>query len=145
MRTYWDTSAAINAAVSTAVMDRLDSGEHLARLHTLAEFFSTLTGRGVRVLDQAGKPALVVFDPNDCAAWLRRFATRVQFEELTKDEVLEGLDKAQSRGVQGARVYDYWHVLVSDKAKAGEILTRNTKDFEPLAQATGGHVKVRWP
>ena len=49
MRTYWDSSALINAAVSEAVMDRLDPGEHVSRLHTLAEFFSIMTSRGILI------------------------------------------------------------------------------------------------
>lgn len=54
--------------------------------------------------------------------------------ELTKQEALRGLDKAQSLGVQGARVYDYWHALVSHKAKSDQLLTRHTRDFQGLAQ-----------
>ena len=68
-----------------------------------------------------------------------RFAGRLVFEELTKDEALSGLDKAQRLGVQGARVYDYWHALVSNKAKSDELITRNTRDFQGLAQ------NVAWP
>jgi len=139
VKTYWDTSAAINAAVSTEVWNRLDSGEHIARLHLLAEFFATMTGRGVEILDQSGKPDRMIFNQQDCAAWLRRFSERVQFEELTKAELLQGLDKAQELGVQGSRVYDYWHALVSAKANVDELLTRNTRHFEGLAE------NVAWP
>ena len=139
MRTYWDTSAAINAAVSIEVWNRLDSGAHVARLHLLAEFFATMTGRGVEILDERGKPDRMIFSQKDCTAWLRRFSERVQFEELTKAELLDRLDKAQGLNVQGARVYDYWHSLVSAKAKADELLTRNTRHFEGLA------ANVSWP
>ncbi|MGO8678665.1 MAG: hypothetical protein ACLQVX_22710 [Limisphaerales bacterium] len=69
MRIYRDTSAAINAAVSTNVYRRLLTGQHV-------------------------------------------------FEESTREESLDGLDKAQARNVQRARVYDYWHALVSQKAEA---------------------------
>ncbi len=37
MRTYWDTSAAINAAILPEVFLRLKTGEHVACLHLLAE------------------------------------------------------------------------------------------------------------
>jgi hypothetical protein len=139
MRTYWDTSAAINAALSPEVFRRLDKGEHVARLHLLAEFFATMTGRGVEITDEAGNTDRMVFTQNGCAAWLREFADEVEFEELTKDEALNSLDKAQRLGVQGARVYDYWHALVSNKAKSNELITRNTRHFEGLA------VNVAWP
>jgi hypothetical protein len=42
-------------------------------------------------------------------------------------------------GVQGGRVYDYWHALVSSKARAGELITRNTRHFQGLAE------NVAWP
>lgn len=139
MRTYWDTSAAINAAISPAVFSRLDAGEHVARLHLLAEFFATMTGRGVEITDEDGNVDRMVFTQNECAAWLREFARRLKFEELTKDEALSGLDKAQRLSIQGARVYDYWHALVSEKAKANELLTRNTRHFQGLTE------NVAWP
>ena len=53
MTTYWDTSAAINAAISPEVFRRLENGKHVARLHLLAEFFATMTGRGVEIKDEA--------------------------------------------------------------------------------------------
>lgn len=43
MRTYWDTSAAINAAISPDVFRRLNTGEHVARLHLLAAFNELIT------------------------------------------------------------------------------------------------------
>jgi len=130
VKTYWDTSAAINAALSPEVFRRLDKGEHVARLHLLAEFFATMTGRGVEITDEAGNTDRMVFTQNECAAWLREFADRLEFVELTKEEALNSLDKAQRLGVQGARVYDYWHALVSSKAKSNELLTRNTRHFQ---------------
>ncbi len=139
MKTYWDTSAAINAAISPDVVARLEHGEHVARLHLLAEFFATMTGRGVEIIDEAGNIDRMVFTQNECAAWLRGFANKLEFEELTKDEALSSLDKAQRRSVQGARVYDYWHALVSEKTQANELLTRNTRHFQGLAK------NVAWP
>lgn len=139
MRTYWDTSAAINAAISPEVFRRLESGEHVARLHLLAEFFATMTGRGIEIIDEAGNSDRMVFSQDACAAWLKTFAAKVKFLELTQEEALKALDKARSRGVQGARVYDYWHALVSEKAEADELITRNTRHFQDLAP------KVVWP
>ena len=53
MKQYWDTSAVINALVSASVWRRLDSGQHVTRLHTFYEFFSTITGRGIKVTDES--------------------------------------------------------------------------------------------
>ena len=139
MKTYWDTSAAINAAFSPEVFGRLDAGEHIARLHLLAEFFATMTGRGIEITDDAGNVDRMVLTQKECAAWLKNFAQRVKFEELTKDEALTALEKAQIAGVQGARVYDYWHALVAEKTKADELITRNTRHFQGLTK------NVAWP
>jgi hypothetical protein len=139
MRSYWDTSAAVNAAISPEVFRRLDTGEHVARLHLLAEFFATMTGRGVEITDEAGNAERMVFTQNECAAWLKNFGQRATFEELTKEEALAALEKAQIAGVKGARVYDYWHALVADKSKADELITRNTRHFQGLTK------NLAWP
>ena len=139
MKTYWDTSAAINAAFSPEVFARLDAGEHVARLHLLAEFFATMTGRGIEITDESGTIDRMVFSQKECAAWLKNFAQRVKFEELTKEEAVTALEKAQSAGVQGARVHDYWHALVAEKTNADELITRNTRHFQGLAK------NVAWP
>jgi hypothetical protein len=139
MKTYWDTSAAINAAFSSEVLDRLDNEEHVARLHLLAEFFATMTGRGILLSDETGRINRMLFTQKECADWLKSFSQKVRFEELTKEEALAALEKAQSKGVQGARIYDYWHALVAEKAKADELITRNTRHFEDLAKT------VVWP
>lgn len=139
MRTYWDTSAAINAAFSPEVFGRLDVGEHVARLHLLAEFFATMTGRGIEITDDDGNVDRMVFTQNECAAWLKNFAERVKFEELAKDEALAALEQAQSKSIQGARIYDYWHALVAEKTKADELITRNTRHFQGLTK------NVAWP
>jgi hypothetical protein len=139
MRTYWDTSAAINAAISPQVFRRLNAREPAARLHLLAEFFATMTGRGVKITDEAGNAERVIFTQNECADWLKAFAEKVQFEELTKEEALTALENTRSAGVQGSRIYDYWHALVAEKAKADELITRNTRHFEGIAK------NVAWP
>ena len=139
MKTYWDTSAAINAAFSPEVLDRLERGEHVARLHLLAEFFATMTGRGIVLPDETGNLRRILFTQQECADWLKSFAQKVQFEELTIAEALAALDMAQDAGVQGARIYDYWHALVAEKAKADELITRNIRHFQDLAP------NVSWP
>lgn len=141
MRTYWDTSAAINALVSPEVSARLLTGQHITRLHLLAEFFAIMTGRGIEIMDSQRKAHRIVLAQNDCASWLRGFAEKLQFEELSKEELLDALDEAQARGVQGSRVYDYWHALAASKADADELVTRNAKHFEDLS----GPAKVVWP
>jgi hypothetical protein len=141
MKFFWDTSAAINAAISPTAAKRLDSGDHCARVHLFSEFFSTMTGRGIPSVDANGQPVRVVFDADEAAKWLRTFADRVTLIELDGRETLDGLDAAQARNVQGARVYDYAHALAAIKADADVVLTRNEKHFEGLT----GMARIEWP
>jgi predicted nucleic acid-binding protein len=138
LKSYWDTSAVINAAISPEVLARLDKGEHVTRWHTFAEFFATLTGRGVPI-PADGETVRFKLSGNECALWLRQFTDKISIVELDKMEVLEALDKAQSLGVQGGKIYDYFHAAASKKAKADELLTRNMDDFRGLADNIG------WP
>jgi hypothetical protein len=139
VRTYWDTSAAINAALSPEVFSAV--GQRNAR-GAVASFGGVFrhddrTRRGD--YRRSGNTDRMIFTQNECGAWLRKFAARLEFVELTKDEALNGLDKAQRLSVQGARVYDYWHALVSNKAKSSELITRNTRHFQGIAE------DVAWP
>jgi hypothetical protein len=138
---YWDTSAAINAAVNPAVKARLAEGQHFARLHLLQEFFSTMTGRRIEIRDANGKAARLVFTPEDAAQWLRDFAGRVTLIELDRTELLDALDAAGSRQVKGPKVYDYGHALCAAKAGVEVVLTRNAKDFTPMI----GSARIEWP
>jgi len=140
VKNYWDTSAAINALVSTQVWARLNTGEHFARLHMFSEFFATITGRGIPAKDQAGNPIRLALSPQDAALWLRGFRAKVKLIDLNDTETLDALDKAQVRNVQGGRVYDYFHALAAEKAQADALLTRNTNDFSGLTK-----LAIQWP
>ena len=125
---YWDSSAIINAAVSDAVAERLETDVHLARAHNFSEFFAIMTGRGIEI------PALgarAVWSPKDARRWLRDFASKVTIVDLSAEEWLDGLEQAGSN-VVGACVYDYGHALAAVKAGADVVLTRNRSDFEGL-------------
>jgi len=106
VRTYWDTSAAINALISPNVWARLDSGEHFARLHLFSEFFATVTGRGIPAKDNAGNPVRLVLTPQDASIWLKGFRAKVTLIELDDAEILSALARAHAHSVQGGRVYD---------------------------------------
>ena len=60
-----------------------------------------MTGRGVEITDDSGNTDRMVFTQNKCAAWLRKFSSKLEFEELTHEEALDGLDEAQRLSIQG--------------------------------------------
>lgn len=140
MKIYWDTSAAINALVSEKVFRRLNQGAHFARTHLLSEFFSTMTGRGIRVRDSSGQSAQLILRPDDAVEWLRLFAGKVTFTEVSVEAILDGLAKAGEKSVSGGKVHDYIHALAAENAKAKALLTRNTRDFSQLTE-----VPLEWP
>jgi len=137
VRTYWDTSAAINAAISPEVIAAWQPETTLPACISWRNSSPTMTGRGVEITDEAGNTDRLVFAQNECAAWLRTFAEKLNFEELTKQEALKGLDKAQSLGVQGARVYDYWHALVSQKSEVRRASYTQHAGFQWLGAECG--------
>lgn len=141
MKEYWDTSAVLNALVSQAVWHRLATGEHFTRLHTLYEFFSTITGRGIKLTDAEGNKISFTLSASDAARWLRQFSRRVQIVDLDLAQTLDGLDQAERKGIQGGLVYDYGHSLAADHVGADLLLTRNTDNFEHL----GGQARLEWP
>jgi hypothetical protein len=92
------------------------------RAHTLTEMFSALSGGNFRIRVPA----------NDAARMVRAVDGHLQFVNLTEDEILDALDKAQARGVRGGRVHDYMHALAASKAKADALLTADANDFNEL-------------
>lgn len=141
MMTFWDTSAAINSLVSAEVYDRLKAGHHAARSHLLAEFFSIMTGRGIKTIDEQQQEMQTVMSADDAVEWLKEFSAKLEWVDLDGAETIESLSRAQSLGIQGGRVYDYLHGEAAKKAGAKKLLTRNTKHFQNLA----GAVAVEWP
>jgi predicted nucleic acid-binding protein len=117
--TYWDTSAIVVALHDDDVRDRLNSGRHFTRTHSLCELFSVLTGGRFRVK----------YSPENAAALAADIAKDLVFVDLTADEVLQGLKEARRYQVFGGRVHDWMHAVAAEKAGAEELLTLNEADF----------------
>ena len=62
-----------------------------------------MTRRGVEITDATGNTDRMVFTQNECAAWLRKFADRLKFEELTKEEALSGFRLGQRSTLERTR------------------------------------------
>lgn len=122
MKPYWDSSALLETISDRQLEHRLATEGGYTRTHTLAEVFSALTGGNLQIRLQAKEAAKTV----------RALAGHVQFVNLTEEEILEALEKAQSRGVRGGRVHDYLHALAAAKAGANALLTADRNDFENL-------------
>jgi predicted nucleic acid-binding protein len=136
MRTYWDSSALLNALASKAVYDRLDAGENLTRSHGYVEVFSHLSGRGLPMRDGTRQKV----SSADAARMIASMSTRFSVRDLTLRETLSTIDAARKIGVQGARIHDLLHAASARLSRADLILTRD-KGFASLAPG----IKSEWP
>lgn len=124
-KTYWDSSALVEATTDLDLRLRVKAERPQTRHHSLAEIFSALTGGGnlgIRV------------DANEAAASLGDLARDLEFVELSADEVLKALQTARAKGVRGGRVHDYLHAIAAEKVNATEIITADENDFDGLTQ-----------
>jgi predicted nucleic acid-binding protein len=124
MKTYWDSSALIEALGSPDLMKRFSTGENITRTHSLAEIFSTLTG---------GKMQWRV-DADIAAEMVSGLRKDLELIDLNDKDVLAALRAAKSKGVRGARIHDYLHAVAAKKDGAKKFLTTDKFDFEGLLE-----------
>jgi predicted nucleic acid-binding protein len=136
MKTYWDSSALLNALSSKAAFDRFDTGEHITRSHGYVEVFSHLSGRGLPMKDGTRQKV----SPGDAAKMILSLSKRLSIRDLTASETLTVVQMAEQRGVQGARIHDLLHAHAARLAGAKLMLSRDGS-FSSL----GENLKTEWP
>lgn len=121
MKTYWDSSALVEALHDPILYGRIKPGENVTRAHSLAEVFSTLTkGKNFR------------YAPADAATIIADLKADLQFVELTADETLSAIEDASDQGVRGARIHDLMHAVAAEKSGASELITLDEAGFSSL-------------
>ncbi len=121
MKPYWDSSALIESTYDPALNSRLADHGGFTRVHALSEVFSTLTGK-----------VSIAMSANDAAKIIKAMLSHLELVELSSDEIVEALTKAQSLGVRGARIYDYVHALAAKKSGTKCLVTMDRNDFNGL-------------
>jgi predicted nucleic acid-binding protein len=121
MKTYWDSSALIEALHNPNLRSRIRRGENGTRPHSLTEVFSTLT-KGVNFR----------YSPADAAKMAGDLARDLDFVELSAADSVTTLKKASSLGVRGARIHDLMHAEAAIKYGAEELLTLDDSGFASL-------------
>ena len=124
MKSYFDSSALVEAASNLDLRLRVQSEKPLTRTHSLSEMFSALTGGG-----NLG----IRMDANDATAAIVDLARDLEFMELNSDDVLKALQTARAKGVRGGRVHDYLHAVAAEKGQASQIVTADKNDFSGLS------------
>lgn len=122
MKTYWDSSALIEALHIERLRRRLKPGSDASRPHSLAEVFSTLT-KGVNFR----------YSPVDATRMIADSAGDLDFVELTARDAVSAIKEAQALGVRGARIHDLMHATAARKYGAKVLLTLDTAGFQGLA------------
>lgn len=123
---YFDTSALIRAF-------RLGLAPcGVTRSHAVAEFYATLTGRGVTVETAAGREQLVLA-PADAAQAIKATFANMNWRDLTPAEVTAEIKEAVAANVQGAAIHDWLHAGAASLSNATHLATLNEKHFQVLA------------
>ena len=130
MKTYWDSSALVEALHDPNIRVRIKPRDNATRPHSLTEVFSTLT-KGVQFR----------YAPADAAKMIADLTADLAFVELNSAETLSGIREANSQGVRGARIHDLMHALAAKKWGADLLLTLDEPGFSTLKLA----VKVAAP
>lgn len=121
MKTYWDSSALIEALHDPEMRDRIKPGDNATRPHSLTEIFSTLT-KGVNFR----------YSPADAAKMVKDLAPDLTFVELTSEEIVNAINKASDLGVRGGRVHDLMHAWAAKKWQAELLVTLDKSGFSTL-------------
>ena len=124
-------TAAIDTSVLVAAMIDSEFGHASSRslitsqtcvmyAHGITETFSTLTGgrKAFRIKPQLASELLE-----------DHFIPRLSIATLTPSETLRAMRDAEARGVRGAAIFDYLHLVAARKAKARTLYTLNVAHF----------------
>jgi predicted nucleic acid-binding protein len=125
---YWDTSALMRFILDK----RTAEIQGVTRTHTLAELFSALTGSGWQETLPGGSQRQRRMGLILAARKIGELRGRLQFVDLSADEVFAALNDAKQRNVQGGRVHDLLHARAAEKAQARELWTVDRNDFAGL-------------
>jgi predicted nucleic acid-binding protein len=121
MKTYWDSSALIQALHDPNIRSQIKHFDQATRPHSLAEVFSTLT-KGVNFR----------YSPADAANMIGDLKADLLFVELGPEETMSAIQQASGQGVRGARIHDLMHATAAKKWGADELLTLDDAGFATL-------------
>ena len=125
---YWDTSALFWRIVERDIA----AIQGVTRTHALAELFSALTGGGWREELPGGVQRQRRMGTVLAQKSIADLRGRLDFVDLSADEVISALADAKRLRVQGGRVHDLLHMRAAEKARATEFWTVDEHDFERL-------------
>ena len=119
---YFDSSAMIRAYSLRQVP------KGVTRSHSLAEFYSTLTGPGLKSILN-GRTVIATLPPVLAAQAAQKTFAKMTFRDLTDKEAMEALASAAEANEFGRNIHDWMHCQAAELAECGKVATLNAKDF----------------
>ena len=111
---------------------RFKKSEACCGAHSLAEIYSSLTGRSGRERVSGDEAMLFLGDVRE----------RLTIVSLDDKEYFKALEASSALGIAGGAIYDALLAHCALKAKAQVIYTWNAKDFMRLGPEIAGRVKA---
>lgn len=127
---YWDTAALLRAWKKNWV-----PVAGFTRSHTVAEWMSVQTGRGLVYRTSQGPLLKRNLSPQDAAREIRRLVVNLTFWDLTAQQVLEASDQSgQNPGIRGGNFHDFLHARTAEVHGASSIVTLNLRDYARMTK-----------
>ena len=125
---YYDTSALLRAWKEGWVPE-----VGLTRSHSVAEWISIQTGRGLVYRTPKGQMVKRNLSPADAAEEARRLFARLTFRDLSGPQTLDAVALAATKeGVRGGNFHDFLHARTAETFGAESIVTLNLRDFRMM-------------
>lgn len=125
---YYDTSALLRAW-KEGWAPRFG----LTRSHTVAEWISIQTGRGLVYRTPDGRTIKRNLSPLDASLEAHRVFAALTFCDLTGQQTLESARLAAAKGgVRGANFHDFLHARAAEISGAESIVTLNLRDYSMM-------------
>ena len=107
--------------------------EGMTRSHTVAEWISIQTGRGLVYRDPDGQLVKRNLSPTDALREAQRVFAHLFFRDLSGPQTLEASVMASARdGIRGSNFHDFLHARTAEAFGATSIVTLNMADFRKM-------------
>ncbi len=122
---YYDTSALLRAWKEGWAPVR-----GMTRAHTVAEWISIQTGRGLVYRTPRGELVKRNLSPGDAADEARRLFAKLEFRDLSGEQTLQAAATAALKeGIRGSNFHDFLHARTAEVFGAERIVTLNMRDY----------------
>ena len=105
----------------------------MTRSHTVAEWISIQTGRGMVYRNPDGQLVKRNLSPHDAAREAKRLFSCLEFRDLSGPQTLEAAELAAARKeIRGSNFHDFLHAQTAECFQAECIVTLNFADFKKM-------------